>query len=113
MISIEEFTNNYVDRLNTGDTFQARDIQKAFSITAMAEDHVYRLPYSDTIQRRLRKRRSERGDVFYYDYGKSIWWKNDHIATKEERDARERNKRNEESLLGDSMADFEGFEEGL
>ena len=85
MKSIAVFVNEYVDGLSKSDTFQARDVAKAYRHYAMQEAHVWRLPYSDTIQRVLRQRRAEKGDVHYYDYGKSIWWKNDHVATKDER----------------------------
>lgn len=85
MKSIAVFVNEYVDSLKERDTFQARDVAKAYRDYALHEAYVYRLPYSDTIQRTLRQRRAEKGDVHYFDYGKSIWWKNDHVATKEER----------------------------
>lgn len=86
MKSIAVFVNEYVDSLNEKDTFQARDVAKAYRHYAINEAYVYRLPYSDTIQRVLRRRRAEKGDVHYFDYGKSIWWKADHVATKEERE---------------------------
>lgn len=88
MKSIAVFVNEYVDGLKEKDTFQARDISKAYRQYAYAEEHVWRLPYSDTIQRVLRQRRAEKGDVHYFDYGRSIWWKADHVATKEERCSR-------------------------
>ena len=85
MKSIEVFVNEYIDKLKVGDQFNARKIARAFRDYYLREAGIPRLPYSDTIQRVLRKRRSVRGDVFYYDYGRSIWWKNDHVATKKER----------------------------
>lgn len=86
MKSIAVFVNEYVNSLKKGDTFQAREIARAFGFYAMRETGQKRLPYSDTIQRVLRRRRAEKGDVHYFDYGKSIWWKADHVATKEERE---------------------------
>lgn len=86
MKSIETFVNEYVDKLNWGDTFNARGIARAFRDYCLKETGLPRLPYSDTIQRVLRERRAEKGDVFYFDYGRSVWWKNDHVATKEERE---------------------------
>lgn len=91
MKSIAQFVNEYVDGLKEKDTFQAREVAKAYKQYAWAVAHMWRLPYSDTIQRVLRRRRAEKGDVYYYDYGKSIWWKNDHVATKEERCSRKVN----------------------
>ena len=85
MKSIEVFVNEYVDKLNWGDQFNARKIARAFRDYYMREAGLPRLPYSDTIQRVLRERRATRGDVYYFDYGRFVWWKNDHVATKEER----------------------------
>ena len=85
MKSIEVFVNEYVDKLNWGDQFNARKIARAFRDYRMRETGITRSPYSDTIQRVLRERRAIRGDVYYFDYGRSVWWKNDHVATKEER----------------------------
>ena len=85
MKTISQFVNDYVDRLEVGTTFNARKIARCFRDTCVATGNPPRLPYSDTIQRVLRERRALKGDVFYYDYGKSIWWKNDHVATAEER----------------------------
>lgn len=84
-MNITEFVNDYVDRLNNGDTFNARQVARAFRDYYLKAEGKPRLPYSDTIQRVLRERRALKGDVYYFDYGKSIWWKNDHVATKEER----------------------------
>ena len=91
MKSIAVFTNEFVDSMGEGQTFQAREIARAFGFYAMRETGQKRLPYSDTIQRVLRERRAEKGDVHYFDYGKSIWWKADHVATKEERCSRRTN----------------------
>lgn len=91
MKSIAVFTNEFVDSMVEGQTFQAREISRAFGFYAMREAGQKRLPYSDTIQRVLRQRRAEKGDVHYFDYGKSIWWKADHVATKEERCSRRTN----------------------
>lgn len=85
MKTISQFVNDYVDRLEVGATFNARKIARCFRDTCVATGNPPRLPYSDTIQRVLRERRALKGDVFYYDYRKSIWWKNDHVATAEER----------------------------
>ena len=85
MKTIKQFVNDFVDRLEVGATFNARKIARGFRDTCIMTGNPPRLPYSDTIQRVLRERRAIKGDVFYYDYGKSIWWKNDHVATAEER----------------------------
>ena len=85
--TIEQFVNEYVDKLKVGDTFNARKISRAYRDWLLMNGFPPALPYSDTIGRRLRQRRADKGDVFYYDYARSIWWKNDHKATKEERDA--------------------------
>lgn len=92
MKSIAVFVNEYVDSLKKGETFQAREITRAFGFYAMMATGQIRLPYSDTIQRVLRQRRAEKGDVHYFDYGKSIWWKADHVATKEERECSRKRK---------------------
>lgn len=86
--SIRCFVNEYVDKLNKGDTFYARKVSRAYRDYCVHAVGIPKLPYSDTIQRVLRERRTEKGDVFYFDYSKSIWWKNDHVATKEERCSR-------------------------
>lgn len=85
-MTVEEYVNRYVDSLKVGQHFQARTVARAFYALTY-KDGKGRLPYADTIQRTLRRRRSERNDVNYFDKGKSIWWKNDHVATAEERDA--------------------------
>lgn len=85
--SIAQFVNEYVDKMAVGQCFQAREVADAYHGYCKQESGEWRLPYSDTIQRTLRTRRAQRNDVNYFDYGKSIWWKNDHIATKEERNA--------------------------
>lgn len=90
--SVAQFVNDYVDKLAVGQCFQARDVADAYHGYCKQESGEWRLPYSDTIQRTLRTRRAQRNDVNYYDYGKSIWWKNDHVATAEERDAYRRRK---------------------
>ena len=83
--TVDQFVNEYVDRLKENDTFNARKIARAYRDYLLGMGLPPRLPYSDTIQRSLRSRRASVGDVFYFDYGRSIWWKNDHVATKEER----------------------------
>jgi len=85
--SISEFVNTMVDGMPENKTFCARELARAFRAYHLKEVGIPRLPYSDTIQRVLRERRAERGDVHYFDYSRSIWWKSDHVATKEERDA--------------------------
>ena len=85
--TIDQFVNEYVDGLNVGDTFNARRVARAYRDYCLGTIGIPRLPYSDTIQRSLRSRRASVGDVFYFDYSRSVWWKNDHVATKEERDA--------------------------
>lgn len=87
MKSVVQFVNEYVDKLDVGQCFQARDVSNAYHDYCRVETGEYRLPYSDTIQRTLRRRRAQRNDVNYFDVVKSIWWKNDHVATAEERDA--------------------------
>lgn len=85
--SVVQFVNEYVDKLTVGQCFQARDVSNAYHDYCRMETGEYRLPYSDTIQRTLRRRRAQRNDVNYFDVVKSVWWKNDHVATVEERDA--------------------------
>ena len=85
MRTINQFVNDYVDGMNVGTTFNARKVARAYRDACVSSGLPPRLPYADTIQRVLRERRALRGDVFYYDYKKSIWWKNDHVATAEER----------------------------
>lgn len=85
--SVVQFVNEYVDKLTVGQCFQARDVSNAYHDYCRVETGEYRLPYSDTIQRTLRRRRAQRNDVNYFDVVKSVWWKNDHVATAEERDA--------------------------
>ena len=85
--NVAQFVNEYVDKLTVGQCFQARDVSNAYHDYCRMETGEYRLPYSDTIQRTLRRRRAQRNDVNYFDVVKSIWWKNDHVATAEERDA--------------------------
>lgn len=89
--SISEFVNEFVDKLNTGDTFSARQVARAYRDYCVTTVGIPKLPYSDTIQRKLRTRRAIKRDVYYFDYKKSIWWKNDHVATKEERCSRKVN----------------------
>lgn len=85
MITIKEFVYKYVENLKEGQTFQAREVARAYCRLSLTKTGEVRLPYSDTIQRYLRERREEKGDVNYYDYSKSIWWKNNHVATEAER----------------------------
>lgn len=85
--SVVQFVNEYVDKLTVGQCFQARDVSNAYHDYCRMETGEYRLPYSDTIQRTLRRRRAQRNDVNYFDVVKSVWWKNDHVATVEERNA--------------------------
>lgn len=85
--TISQFVNEYVDRLKVGDTFNARKVARAYRDYCLSTIGKPRLPYSDTIQRVLRERRATLKDVYYYDYSRSVWWRNDHVATKEERDA--------------------------
>lgn len=87
MRTIKQFVNDYVDSLSEGATFNARKVSRAYRDNCLMNGQPPRLPYSDTIQRFLRERRTIKGDVNYFDIKRSIWWKNDHVATKEERDA--------------------------
>lgn len=87
--TIREFTFDAVDNMLKGDVFTARDICRKYNAYVFKETQgeEYKLPYDDTVGRLLRERRANLGDVFYFDYGRSMWWKNDHIATAEERKA--------------------------
>lgn len=85
MKTINRFVNDYVDGMKVGQLINARLLARAYRDACIASGLPPKLPYSDTIQRVLRERRMLRGDIFYYDYKKSIWWKNDHVATAEER----------------------------
>ena len=89
IISLKDFIKTYVDALPARAKFQARDIQRAYSDYTWNESKkqrkpLYKNPYSDSIQRNLRRRRAERNDVNYYNKAKSIWWKADHVATGED-----------------------------
>lgn len=85
-MTVNEFINSYVDKLKTGQHFQARTIARAYYAQEFRTKRKPKLPYSDTVQRYLRQRRTEKGDVNYFDKSKSIWWKNDHVASEEERE---------------------------
>lgn len=85
IMSIEKFTNEEVDNMKQGEVFSARNLASQYSMYVWRTTGEYRNPFPDTIGRRLRTRRAVKGDVFYYDYGRSLWWKNDHVATPKER----------------------------
>lgn len=84
---IKDFTNDFVDRLPKNAVFSVRDIAKAYSAHIWHKYRLFKDPFDDTIGRYLRDRREAKGDVHYFDYTKSLWWKADHIATAEEREA--------------------------
>lgn len=85
IMSIEKFTNEEVDNMKQGEVFSARNLASQYSMYVWRTTGEYRNPFPDTIARFLRKRRAVKGDVFYYDYGRSLWWKADHTATLKER----------------------------
>lgn len=86
-MSIKEFTNNFVETSLNKRRFQVRQIANQYNYYCISNGFGIKKPYSDTVGRYLRERRAKVGDVHYFDYGKSIWWKSDHDATAEERRA--------------------------
>lgn len=84
-MSIEEFVNQRIDTMRRGEVFTLRGIKYEYTDYMKNECGVYKIPFDDTIGRRLRARRQARGDVNYFDRRRSLWWKNDHEATQEER----------------------------
>lgn len=85
-MSIEEFLNMEIDKMKRGEVFTLRGLKSAYTSYMLKEYGIYKYPFDDTIGRRLRARRQSRGDINYFDRRRSLWWKNDHEATQEERD---------------------------
>ena len=85
-MSIEEFINKQIDEKKRGEVFTLRGLKMAYMYYMQKEYGVYKNPFDDTIGRRLRARRQSRGDINYFDRRRSLWWKNDHEATQEDRD---------------------------
>ena len=84
-MSIEEFINRRIDKMKRGEVFTLRGLKSEYISYMLTECGICRLPFDDTIGRRLRARRQARGDINYFDRRRSFWWKNDHEATTEER----------------------------
>ena len=85
-MSIEEFINMKIDKMKRGEVFTLRGLKWEYTAYMHDKYGVYKNPFDDTIGRRLRARRQSRGDINYFDRRRSLWWKNDHEATQEERD---------------------------
>ena len=85
-MSIEEFVNQSIDTMKRGEVFTLRGLKMAYMYYMQKVYGVYKNPFDDTIGRRLRARRQSRGDINYFDRRRSLWWKNDHEATQEDRD---------------------------
>ena len=85
-MSIEEFINKKIDEMKRGEVFILRGLKQAYISFMLSEYGVYKNPFDDTIGRLLRARRQSRGDINYFDKRRSLWWKNDHEATQEDRD---------------------------
>lgn len=85
-MSIEEFINKEIDKMKRGEVFTLRGLKSAYTSYMLKEYGVYKNPFDDTIGRLLRARRQAWGDINYFDRRSSLWWKNDHEATQEERD---------------------------
>ena len=85
-MTIREWVEQDINKMPVGEVFSARDLARryGFYVSHMTHGKEYRNPYSDTIGRILRDRRSRCSDVFYFDYGRSLWWKNDHVASRDE-----------------------------
>lgn len=75
MENVKEIVFKYVDRLSEGREFTPREIAGYVSNYMISWYGAFTLPYSGTITRYLRERRSSQGDVYCKDRNKSIYVK--------------------------------------
>jgi hypothetical protein len=71
----KDFFNEYVEKLNCGDTFQTYQVRDYINRRSMFENDKHMFPMDQTLTRYFRERRENKGDIALKDHAKSIYMK--------------------------------------